>query len=182
MNANRGDVRALGAVVTRDLFFEMVRLVLRRPRMSLAAIKALSDRWRPVHSCLVTDRSERLAASQNDSLATPLSKRAEKAMVEFVDWVAEFYPHLYSEPALRARYSRGCRRVIASFALGAVLACFASPNIPIIADLTLVLFAIASGNVLITLELRRTHLLVKQISRSSGLRKHAPDSDMSKNY
>ena len=96
-------------------------------------------------------------------LATSLSKQHEKAVVEFVETLQYSCPDLYSEQVLRQRYRNALCQAIASFGLGAICAHWASPDVSIVGDSALVLFAIACWSLAVAVQLWRTHRLVKQI-------------------
>jgi hypothetical protein len=160
------DVRALGWVVTRDTCVEIVRRALRRrPGMPTAAFRELGARWRDIHAPPIADKARPLDAFLVGQATTPQSKQREKMVIAFVDSLQHFRPDLYSEQALRKRCLIGCGHVIVSLAFGAILASCTSSDIPTIGDAALVLFAIASWYLVTTIQLWRTHLLVKRISQ-----------------
>ena len=180
----RLDLRALGWVVTRDTCSEIVRRALgRRPTMPTAAFRELGARWRAIHAPHAADQAEPLHTFRVVQPPTPQSKQREKALIAFVDGLQTFRPDLYSEQALRNRCLSGCGHVIVSLAFGAILASWTSSDIPTIGDAALVLFAIASWNLVTTIQLWRVHLLVKRIGqfrRLPGLvteRPSAPPAD-----
>jgi len=172
---NRLDVRALGWVVTRDALSEIAHVALGgRRRTPLATLGELGDRWRAVHASLAADQSEPLVAFLVWGFTTSLSKQREKAVVEFVESLQACSPDLYSEQALRHRYLSSARQAIASCALGAILACWTPSDIPIIGDSAFILFAIACWSLMTTLQLLRTHHLVKRIIQSRSLHGRSP--------
>jgi hypothetical protein len=161
---NGFDVRALGWVVTRDVCSEMARTAFGgKPRMSPAVLRAMGDRWRALQASLGADRPWQLNMWVITPLARPLSKASEAAIAEFIDQLTARFPELYSEPALRSRWLKGCATVITSAAGGAVLAGFAPSDLPIIRDATLVMLAIAGWKSITTIQLWRTHRLVDRI-------------------
>ena len=158
-------MRALGWVVTRDACVEIARRLLgRRRRMPTAALRELGARWRDIHASPIADRGGAIDAFLVGP-ATPQSKQRDKTVIAFVDSLQHFRPDLYSEQALRKRCLSGCRHVIVSLALGAILASCTSSDIPTIGDGALVLFVIASWYLVTTIQLWRTHLLVKRVSQ-----------------
>ncbi len=162
----RRDVRALGWVVTRDACVEIARRLLgRRRRMPTAALRELGARWRDIHASPIADKAGPIDAFLVGQPATAQSKECDKTVIAFVDCLQHFRPDLYSEQALRKRCLSGCGHVIVSLAFGAIVASFASSDIPIIGDAALVLFAIASWYLVTTIQLWRTHLLVKRVSQ-----------------
>jgi hypothetical protein len=159
-------VRALGWVVTRDACVEIARRLLgRRRRMSTAALRELGARWRDIHASPIADKGGPIDAFLVGQPATLQSKQRDKTVIAFVDSLQHFRPDLYSEQALRKRCLSGCRHLIVSLALGAVLASCTSSDIPTIGDGALVLFVIASWYLVTTIQLWRTHLLVKRVSQ-----------------
>ena len=164
---NRLDVRALGWVVTRDACSEVVRVALGRERqISIAALQVLGDRWRAVSVSPIAERRGPLELF----LATSLSRQREKAVLEFIEALRYSCPNLYSEQVLRQRSLNAICQAIASFALGVICAHWASPDIPIIGDSALVLFAISCWSLAMAVQLWRTHHLVKQIGQEPGFR------------
>jgi hypothetical protein len=162
----RLDLRALGWVVTRDTFVEIARRAVGRPPgMPTAALRELGARWRDIHASPIADKAGPIDAFLVGQPATPQSKQSDKTVIAFVDSLQHFRPDLYSEQALRKRCLSGCGHVIVSLAFGAILASFTSSDIPIIGDAALVLFVIASWYLVTTIQLWRTHLLVKRISQ-----------------
>jgi hypothetical protein len=159
-------VRALGWVVTRDTCVEIVRRALgRRPGMPIAALRELGARWRDIHASPIADKAGPIDAFLVGQGATPQSKQCDKMVIAFVDSLQHFRPDLYSERALRKRCLSGCGHVIVSLTFGAILASCTSSDIPTIGDAALVLFVIASWSLVATIQLWRTHLLVKRISQ-----------------
>jgi hypothetical protein len=162
----RRDVRALGWVVTRDTCFEIARRALgHRRRMPTAALRELGARWRDIHASPIADKAGPIDTFLAGQPATPQSKQRDKMVIALVDSLQHFRPDLYSEQALRKRCLSGCGHVIVSLAFGAILASCASSEIQTIGDAALVLFAIASWYLVTTIQLWRTHLLVKRISQ-----------------
>jgi hypothetical protein len=161
----RYDVRALGWVVTRDTCSEIVRRALGRPAtMSTAAFRELGARWRAVQAP-VSDQSGPLNAFLVAQPSVPQSKQRDDAVIAFVDTLQSLGPDLYSEPALRRRCLRACAHVIVSLALGAIFVTWAPPDIPIVRDASLVLFAMASCYIVAANQLWHAHLLVRRIGR-----------------
>jgi len=164
---NRLDMRALGWVVTRDAWSELVRVALGRGRhMPVATLRELGDRWRAVSTSPAGDQRR----PHDLFLATSLSWQREKAVLEFIETLQGSCPDLYGEHVLRQRYLNAICQAIASFALGALLACWASSDLPIIGESTLVLFAIACWSLATAVQLWRTHRLVKQLRQYHCLR------------
>jgi len=161
------DVRALGWVVTRDACSEVVRVALGRERqISIAALRTLGDRWRAVSVSPVAEQRGPLDLF----LATSLSKQREKAVLAFIETLQYSCPDLYSEQVLRQRYRNAFCQAVASCALGAFLAYWASSDFPIVGDSMLVLFAIACWRLVTSIQLARTHRLVKQIRQDRSFR------------
>ena len=161
---NGFDVRALGWVVTRDVCSEIARTAFGgKPSMSPAMLRALGDRWGDLQASLAADRSWQLNMWVITPLARPLSKTSEAAIAEFIDQLIARFPELYGEPALRSRWLNGCATVIASAAVGAVLAGFAPTDISILHDATLVMLVVASWKSITTIQLWRTHRLVGRV-------------------
>jgi hypothetical protein len=169
---NRRDVRALGWVVTGDACSEIARVALgSRRRMSLAALRELGGRWRAVHASPTADHPEPLGALLIGQLTNSLSREHEKTAVEFVDSLRACCPDLYSERALRNRCLSSCGQAIVSLAFGVILAHWTSSDIPIVGDAALVMFVIACWSLVTTIQLWRTHRLVKRISEFRRLRR-----------
>jgi hypothetical protein len=133
--------------------------------MPTAAFRELRARWRDIHASPIADKAGPIDAFQLGQAATPQSRQRDKMVIALVDSLQHFRPDLYSEQALRKRCLSGCGYVIVSLAFGAILASWASSDIPTIGDAALVLFAIASWYLVTTIQLWRTHLLVKRISQ-----------------
>ena len=164
---NRLDVRALGWVVTRDACSEAVRVALgRERRIPIAALRVLRDRWGAISIAPVAERRGPLELF----LPTSLPSEREKAVLEFIEALRCACPSLYSEPVLRQRSLNAFGQALASFALGAVCAHWVSPDIPIVGDSALVLFAIACWSLVTAVQLWRTHGLVKQAREYRNLR------------
>ncbi len=164
---NRLDVRALGWVVTRDACSELLRVALGKGRhMPVATLRELGDRWGAVSASPAGDQ-RRLHGL---FLATALSGQHEKAVLEFIEMLQNTCPGLYGEHVLRQRYLNAICQAIASFTLGALLACWASSELPIIGESALVLFAIACWSLATAVQLRRTHCLVRQLRQYRSLR------------
>jgi hypothetical protein len=169
------DLRALGWVVTRDAAVEVAHATFGgRRRIPLAALRELGDRWRAVQASPTANQPEPLIAFLFGKFTASASNHGEKAVVEFVDSLQACSPELYSEQALRHRYLNAARQAAASFALGAILARWTSADVPIIGDAAFVLFAIACWSLVTTIQLWRTHHLVKRISQFRSL--HAPST------
>ena len=134
--------------------------------MSVATLRELGDRWRAVSASPVGDQRGPLDLF----LATSLSRQREAAVLEFIETLQYSYPDLYSEQVLRQRYLNAFCQAIASFALGALLASWASSEVPIIGESTLVLFAIACWSLATAVQVWRTHRLVKQLRQYRSLR------------
>jgi hypothetical protein len=134
--------------------------------MSVATVRELGQRWRAASVSPVAEQRGPLDLF----FATSLSKRREKAVLEFVETLQYSCPDLYSERVLQHRHRNALCQAIASFALGAICAQGASPDIPIIGDSALVLFAIACWSLAIAVQLWRTHRLVKQVRRDRSFR------------
>ncbi len=168
---NRLDLRALGWVVTRDVCSEIARVALGgRRRIPLAALRELGVRWRAIHASPTANQATELHALLVGNFATSLSKQHEKAVGEFVDSLQACCPELYSEQALRHRFLNLCGQAVASCALGAILACWTSADIPIIGDSALVLFAMGCWSLVTAVQLWRTRHLVKRIGQFKSLR------------
>ena len=164
---NRLDVRALGWVVTRDACSEVVRVALGRKRqMPIAALRALGDRWGAISIAPVAERRGPLELF----LATSIPSEREKAVLEFIEALRSSCPSLYSEQVLRQRSLNAFGQALASFALGVICAHWVSPDIPIVGDSALVLFAIACWSLVTAVQLWRTHGLVKQAREYRNLR------------
>ena len=133
--------------------------------MPTAALRELGTRWRDVHAPPIADNARPIDVFLVGQPATAQSKECDKTVIAFVDCLQHFRPDLYSEQALRKRCLNGWGHFIVSLAFGAILASFTSSDIPIIGDAALVLFAIASWYLATTIQLWRTHLLVKRISQ-----------------
>ena len=133
--------------------------------MPTAALRELGARWRDIHASPVADNAGPIHAFLVGQPATPQPKQCDKTVIAFVDSLQHFRPDLYSEQALRKRCLSGCGHVIVSLAFGAILASCPASDIPTIGDAALVLFAIASWCLVTTIQLWRTYLLVKRISR-----------------
>lgn len=164
---NTLDVRALGWVVTRDMCSEMARVALGRPRrMPRAAIERLREPWQAMVDAPATDHSSRLKAFLMVRVTTPVSQQREKAVVEFVGILQARFPDLYSEQALRHRCVNACGQATVSLALGVILACWISADIPIIGNAAPVLFAIACWSLVTAIQLCRVYRLVRD--RAAG--------------
>ncbi len=166
---NRRDVRALGWVVTRDACCEIARVALGgRRRLSLAALREVGARWRAIHASPTVDHSKPLGTLLIGQLTDSLSKEQEKAVVEFVASLLACCPDLYSERALRNRCLSSCGQAIVSLAFGVILAHWTSSDIPIVGDSALVLFVIGCWSLVTTIQLWRTHRLVKRTIEFRG--------------
>ena len=164
---NRLDVRALGWVVTRDACSEAVRVALGRERqISIAALRALGDHWRAISESPLAEGRGPLDLF----LATSLPSQREKAVLEFIEALRRSCPNLYSEQVLRQRSLNAFGQALASLALGVICGHWVSPDIPIVGDSALVLFAIACWSLAIAVQLWRTHRLVKQAREYRNLR------------
>jgi len=162
----RIDLRALGWVVTRDACYELARTAFGgRPNMSATALRELGDRWRAIRASPTADQAETFSVGL---LTTSLSRQRAKAVMEFVDSMQVCCPDLYSERALRNRCLGGVGQAIVYLALGAILACWTSADTMIVGDAALALFAIASWSVVATIQLWRTHRLIKRIGQFRG--------------
>jgi hypothetical protein len=176
----RLDVHSLGWIVTRDACAEIARILFGRPRrLSPAALAALGDCWRAVCASLRVDRRSRPDRLLIGRFATSLSMKSEQAVVDFVEQLIVCCPDLYSERALRTRCLSGFGQVITSLAFGTILACCASFDIAVVDDSAFVLFAIACWSLVTTIQLWRTHLLVKRISQYRGWPEHAQATQQS---
>ena len=163
----RLDLRALGWVVTRDACSEAARVALGGERqISIAALRALGDRWRAISISPEAARRGPLDLF----LATSLPSKRQKAVFEFIEALRNSCPNLYGEQVLRQRSFNAFGQALASFALGGICAHWASPDIPIAGDSALVLFAIACWSLVTAVQLWRTHRLVKQAREYRNLR------------
>jgi hypothetical protein len=165
-------VRALGWVVTRDICFEIVRVAFGgQRRMPRAALLELGARWQAVHTSRARDQAEPFGVLPFGQLTNSLSKQREKTLAEFVDSLQACRPDLYTEQALGQRCLRARGRAIVSLSLGAILANLTRSDVPIVGDSAVVLFAMACWSAVTTIQLWRTHLLVKRIRQVP--RRHA---------
>jgi hypothetical protein len=163
---NSRDVRALGSVLTRDVFAELARSAfLRRRKLSIDALRGLGRRWQAIQSSLMADRILAHETSMTRSPGAPLSKRTGEAVVALVDELVACSPQLYSQGSLRERCLGACGRAIASCALSAILACISSSDGVLVGDSERLLFLIACWNLVTTIQLWRTYTLVKHVSQ-----------------
>jgi len=162
---NARDVRALGAVLTRDVFADSARSAfLNRRKMTPDARRALVGRWSALQSSLIADRLISPDASLPRSLETPLSERTEAAVAALVNELAAFYPDSYGQGSLRDRCLGACGRAIASAVSSAILF-FTSPDGPFVGDAGRLLFLVACWSLVTSVQLWRTYVLVEQVSR-----------------
>jgi len=170
-------VRALGWVMTRDTCAEVLRAAFGgRARTSSEQLAALAERWRTVQSSIRADRSSRLYLSVMLPLTTPLSKDSEMAVVEFADRLIACYPGLYGEPALRGRWQSACATLITSATFVAILAVLVPHSVPLVGDAELVLLVMAGWSLVTTIQLWRSHRLVKRIGQYHGRPTRTPAS------
>jgi hypothetical protein len=160
---NRRDVRALGWVVTRDTFSEVIRTALgRRPKMPIAAFRQLGARWRAIRATDTAEGIELFDALPVERRPAEQTRVHEKAVIAFVESLQTFRPDLYAERALRNRCWNGVGQVVLSLAFGAILASWTSADTLLVSDAALILFAIASWSVVATIQLWRTHRLIRR--------------------
>jgi hypothetical protein len=159
------DLRALGWVVTRDTFWEVVRsLAGRTPRLPLAAMQGLGARWQALQTT---------AANSSDSLlaritSSPLSRRTSAdicaAAANFLTFMSTSCPELYSLHAMGERCRRGSAKAIAGIGGSIGLGLLASSGYSLIEDAAVVLFAMGTWHLWTSIQLRCVRRLMLQLT------------------
>jgi hypothetical protein len=169
---NGRDIRALGWVVTIDVWGQIVRASLGRPaRIARGDLLALRQRWLVLRNIVRADEERSLNTWLGGPIATALSPKSEAAVEDFVERLTVACPALYGERALRTRCLNQLTQVAAFGVLGTLLASYASAGSSTGGDATLMAFAAAGLSLVTTLHLRRTYVLVKRLS----LKQSSPD-------
>jgi len=162
---NEFDVRALGWVVTRDAFWEVARsLAGRTPRLPLAAMQGLAERWQTLLAAVAKARGAPLARMFSSPLSRPMSAEACAAAADYLTLLRTLCPELYSTRVIGERCRRGCVKAIAGVGGSIGLGFFASPDQPLIADAAIVLFAMAAWHLVTSVQLHRVRRLMSQLA------------------
>lgn len=173
------DVRALGWVITRDLWAEGIRVATGLPqRATPDALAELRHRWTVLRESLIRDRHRSFDALLRGPVATMLSKRSERAIADFARQLLATYPKLYSNVALRMR-CRTALGVACSFALfGWMLALWSGRDVPLLIDASFIAFLIASIELFSAMQLRRVWQLLQRLDvEHAASRLRPPDAD-----
>ncbi len=87
------------------------------------------------------------------------------AVADFVGRLEATYPDRYGESVLRTRCLSCFAGFIVCAASAVIISRFASPEIPLVGDASLVLVAIAGWNLVISVELWRVRRLLRMIRK-----------------
>lgn len=168
------DLRALGWVVTRDLFCDVVRSLAGRTRRTpLAAMEGLNERWQVVQLTAAKMPDPLLARFVSSPLVRSVSAQTRAAAAEYMIHLSAACPELYSLQAMDERCRRAGARAIAGLVGAMVFGYLAAPPDPLIADVAVVLFAMGAWHMLTLLQLRSVrkllaHLAVRGIYSGAG--------------
>jgi len=166
---NEFDVRALGWVVTRDAFWEVARsLIGRTPRVPLAAMQGLAERWQTLQSAVAKARGSPLPGMLFSPILRPMPAEACAAATDYLKLLRTLCPELYSPRVIDERCRGGCIKAIAGVGGSILLGFFASPDQPLIKDAVLVLFAMGAWHLATSVQLHRVRRLMSQLAHPNA--------------
>jgi hypothetical protein len=159
------DLRALGWVVTRDAFWEVARsLTGRTPRLPLAAMPGLTERWQKVQAASVKTSGPLLTRLVSSSLLRPMSAETCAAAADFLTLLSTSCPELYSLHVVGERCRRACAQSLAGLGGSMVLGALAGTGFPLIGDVAVVLFAMGVWYLMTFLQLRGVRKLLSHLT------------------
>jgi hypothetical protein len=162
---NEFDVRALGWVVTRDAFWEVVRsLAGRKPRLPFAAMQGLMKRWQTLQAAVEKTSGPPLTRIVSSSLLRPTSAETSAAAADYLTLLSTSCPELYTPRVMDERCRRGSAKAIAGLGGSIGLGFFASLGYSLIADAAVVLFAMGAWHLMTSLQLRCVRRLISQLA------------------
>jgi hypothetical protein len=163
------DLRALGWVVTRDAFWEIARsLAGRTPRLPIAAMQGLRERWQKVQAAAAKSPYPLLTRIASSPLLRPMSAETCAAAADYLTWMSTSCPELYSPPVLRERCRRACTQAVAGLGGSILLGSLGSPSPQLFADAALALLAMGAWHMMTFLQLRCVHKLISQLGRRNS--------------
>jgi len=160
------DLRALGWVVTRDAFWEIARsLAGQKPRVPLAAMQELAERWRALQAVAARTPRPTLARISLGSSLRRVSAETHAAAAEYLEVLCGACPDLYAPHVLGHRCRHASALALAGFSGALALGSLTDPAYPLIADAALVLFVMGVWHLLTFLQLRSVRKLMSQRAR-----------------
>jgi hypothetical protein len=155
------DLRALGWVVTRDLFWEIARSLAGRTRLvPLTAMERLNERWQAVQTAAAKTSDPLLTRFVSSPLLRSMSAETRAAAAEYLIVLSTACPDLYSLQVIDERCRRAGARAIAGVGGSIVFGSLADLSYPLIADAAVVLFAMGAWNLITLLQLRSVRKLL----------------------
>jgi len=157
------DLRAVGWVVTRDTFVDIVLSVLgSRRTIATDLLVGLAEQWSALQHARAEERSARRLA-RADFLAASLSSRTANGLDAFLSRIVAAYPTRYAPSALRRRLRISLAQTGVGLAGGVLLIHAGLGPDSIAADAALVLLAMGTWCLVTSVQLWRTYQLVRRI-------------------
>lgn len=137
----------------------------RTPRLALAVMRELADRWHALQAALEKTSEPALTRIVSSPLARPMFTEACAVAEDYLTLLCTSCPQLYSLPVMDDRCRRGSAKAIVGI-LGSVgLGFFADLDYPLIADAAVVLLAMGAWHLLTSVQLRCVRRLISQLVR-----------------
>jgi hypothetical protein len=162
------DLRALGWVVARDAFCEIVRsLAFGTPHIPLAVMQVLAKGWQTLDAAAAKTSRPLLTRTGSISSLRPMSADTCAAVADYLTLLCASFPELYSLRVLRERCRRAGAQAIAGLG-GAMTFDALAGDYPLTADIAVVLFAMGAWGLMTFVQLRCVRELVSQLVRRNG--------------
>ena len=163
------DLRALGWVVTRDLFWEVGRsLVGQTRRLPSTALEGLQERWRAVQAAAAKSSGPFLSRVVSSPLPRSMSTETRAAAAEYLILLSTACPELYSLQAMDERCRRAGARAIAGVGGSIVFGYLAGSSDLLVADVAVVLLAMGAWHLVTLLQLRSVRKLLARLAWSGS--------------
>ena len=164
------DLRALGWVVTRDAFWEIARsLVGQKPRIPLAAMPELSQRWRALQAVAAKPSRPIRARIHLSSSVRGVSAETHAAAVDYLHVLRASCPDLYAPHIVVERCRRALALAIAGFGGAIALGSLTDLDYPLISDAALVLFLMGAWHLVTLFQLGSVRKLVSHYADQTRL-------------
>src|SRR5450631_939499 len=163
------DLRALGWVLTRDLFWEVARsLAGRTRRVPLTVMKGLAERWQALQAAAETTSDPLLTRLFSSPHSRSMSAETRAAAAEYLIFLSTSCPELYSLHVVDERCRRAGAQAIAGVGGSMVFGYLAGPAHPLTADVAVVVFVMGVWHLITFLQLRCVRKFIAQLARRSS--------------
>jgi hypothetical protein len=160
---NGFDLRAIGWVVTRDTFADLVRAALgARGVLDPEALRANATRWSALETAYYAERGGSLPALLTPSAAS-LPRASAAALTEFVRQLVADAPERYAPAALRSRFRQRFAQALIGFGAGALLCAGGAEAHSLLADAGLAMLVMGVWSIVTAVQLWRAFRVVDEI-------------------